>query len=459
MKSPDALSPEPRPGAFSELRPSRGDLGPLSIGSLVLVYAALWLALRPSGEPWGTHIGQLLGAESILLMSVALTLISTLPWVESWFHGIDRAAIWHRRLAIAGVVLLLPHILLASNPDGTSLGGQLAVIGAIGLIALAIWSILPRWRAILPAPLVTPIDALRKTAIGNLVNWLFGNYERWRAVHRLTGLFVAAGFVHGLLDATSFDNEPVLRWSFVAAGGVGLAFYAYREVLARYFWPFHDYQVERVEHVGTGLIEISLAPLGQPLVFRPGQFVLLYIETKEGWVRHPFTISSAPQERLIRFTIKALGDHTSRMEATLRPGMPAVLGEPHGRFDWRTGTDHQIWIAAGVGVTPFLSWLRSLDDNLQQEIDFYYSADGPAPFADEILAIASRHPTLHAHLVDTSASGRLSPDEVLAAIAAPRRELSIYMCGPERMLDQFKGAMRHAGVPRAQIHHEYFNVR
>jgi predicted ferric reductase len=29
----------------------------------------------------------------VLLMSVALVLISTLPWVEGWFDGIDRAAV------------------------------------------------------------------------------------------------------------------------------------------------------------------------------------------------------------------------------------------------------------------------------------------------------------------------------------------------------------------------------
>ena len=459
MHAPAIRPLNTRSNVLAALEPSRGDVGPASIGALVVGYAALWVALRSSSEPWGTYIGQLLGAESILLLSVALVLISTLPWVETWFHGIDRAAIWHRRIAIAGVVLLVPHIVLASNPDGTSIGGTLAPIGAIGLFALAIWSVLPRWRAIVPSALLAPIDSLRKTVIGELINWLFGNYERWRAVHRLTGLFVAAGFVHGLLDATPFDGSPALRWSFIAIGGIGLTFYLYRELLARYFWPFHDYQVERVQTMGKGIFEVTLTPLGQPLIFQPGQFVLLYIETKDGWERHPFTIASAPQERFVRFTIKELGDYTSRMQDSLRPGMPAVLGEPHGHFDWRTGTGHQIWIAAGVGVTPFLSWLRSLTEPIEREIDFYYTSDGPAPFADEILDIAARQPTLRAHLVDTRSQGRLTPGAVLEATSAPPRDLSLFICGPEGMIERFKRDFRRAGVPRSQIHHEYFNVR
>lgn len=71
--------------------------------------ALLWDVARPAGGPTGGYVGQLLGAESILLLSIGLVLISTLPWVERWFDGIDRAGIWHRRVAITGMALLAPQ--------------------------------------------------------------------------------------------------------------------------------------------------------------------------------------------------------------------------------------------------------------------------------------------------------------------------------------------------------------
>ena len=111
------------------------EVGPATIGLLVVANAVLWIVGRPAGQPTGTFVGQLLGAESILLLSIGLVLISTLPWVEVWFDGIDRAAIWHRRVAITGLVLLAPHILLSSSPHGTALGGPLGAIGVIGLLA------------------------------------------------------------------------------------------------------------------------------------------------------------------------------------------------------------------------------------------------------------------------------------------------------------------------------------
>ena len=441
------------------LRPAHGDFGPFTMVALVILDAVIWIALRPAGEPWRRHIGQLFGAESVLLLTMALVLISTLPWIETWFHGIDRAAIWHRRAVIVGLVLLGPHILLASNPNGSTLGGPLAAIGAAGLVTLALWSVLPRWRAMLPAALRDPILVLRDTAPGRLVRNVIDNYEWWRMVHRTTGLFVAAGFLHGLLDATAFDASPALRWSYVAIGGIGLAFYVYREILARYFLPFHDYQVATVTDLGDGLAEIALVPLGHPLSFVPGQFAVVYFEAKNGWNRHPFTIASAPKDPVLRFTIKALGDFTRQVHTMIQPGMPAVISGPHGRFDYNNGTQHQVWIAAGVGITPFLSWLRALERDLTHTVEFFSTSRGEAPFSEEILAIAERHPSLHVHLIDTSTQGHLMPEQVLAQISTAPSDLSVFMCGPEAMLEQFEAAFRYAGVPRANIFREYFNIR
>ncbi len=434
-------------------------LGPTTIFALVGALAFLWLMARPDGTPAGSYVGQLLGAESVLLLSIGLVLISTLPWVESWFDGIDRAAIWHRRVAIAGVALLLPHAALASNPDAGTVGPALAVIGLLGLLTLVAWAILPRWRYVVPGPLRRVVVAVRDAPWVRDLRRVFGGYDRWRTVHRTTGLFLTVGAVHGLLDATPFHGAPVLRWSYVAIGAVGVAFYLYRELLARYFVPLHDYVVDSVRRLDADLVEIMLRPLGRRLDFVPGQWAMLFLEARDGWHRHPFTISSAASERLLRVTIKALGNATSRAHL-VEPGMPAVIGGPFGRFDHRVGGDRQLWIAGGVGVTPFLSWLRSAERQaLPAQVDFFYSAAGDAPFAEEITAIAARHEGLHIHLIDTTVDGRLTADDMLAAVDGDRRGLSVFMCGPTGMLRAFQIQLRRAGVPGGRINREYFDWR
>jgi hypothetical protein len=136
------------------------EVGPATIAVLVGALLLLWLVARPAGEPTRRYVGQLFGAESILLLSIGLVLISTLPWVEEWFDGIDRAAIWHRRVAISG----------------------------LGLLGLVLWAILRRWQSVVPGRLR---GVVRDAPGVPQVRRVFGGYERWRALHRTTGLFVA----------------------------------------------------------------------------------------------------------------------------------------------------------------------------------------------------------------------------------------------------------------------------
>ncbi|MCX6391140.1 MAG: hypothetical protein NTX95_01395 [Actinobacteria bacterium] len=448
-------------------------LGPAIVLLLVAGYALLWLLARPADPvvvmpaPDGDHegggtasyIGQFLGAESILLLSISLVLISTLQWVDAWFDGIDRAAIWHRRTAIAGCLLLIPHMLLSHGEVESALSGPLATIGVIGLFGLAVWALLPRWRFFVPSRLRAPIVAVLATAPVRFVDRYVGGYDLWRSLHRLVGIFVAAGFLHGLLVGTMFGGSPLLRWTYVAIGGIGIAFYVYRELLARRLNGLKDYQVEAVRPLADGLTEVELRPLGPPLVFTPGQFALIYIETKEGWRRHPFSIASGAAERNLRFTIKALGDYTERVPDLVERGMPAIVDGPYGRFDRRRGTRRQIWIGAGVGVAPFMSWVRSLEPDVEREVEFFHVYQGPSPFADEIAAAAAEHPDFHPYVIDSTTGDRLTPEQVLAEIDVPCDEVTVFMCGPTPMVQQFETAFRRAGVRRQRIHREHFDWR
>ena len=117
-----------------------------------------------------------------------------------------------------------------------------------------------------------------------------------------------------------------------------------------------------------------------------------------------------------------------------------------------------MWIAGGVGIGPFLSWLRALDDEPGPgRIDFFYtSTDGGAPFASELEGIAERHQEVRLHLVNSTVDGRLTPDEVLATAGDDPAALSVFLCGPEGMVRTFQTDLHRAGVPRKAIHREYF---
>ena len=217
------------------------EVGPATVVLLAVAYGILWLLARPASVSAGSYFGQWCGAESILLLSIALVLISSLPWVEVWFDGIDRAAIWHRRVAMLGLLLLLPHILLSSGNGASTFPAKpsTAVVGrtrsdprrhrsarAVGAGGLGDHSTVAGRRA---ASTAAADHHRPRPARHPPFRRIVGGYERWRLLHRTTGVFVALGFIHGIMDGTPFNAAPILRWTFIAIGGIGLAFYVYRE--------------------------------------------------------------------------------------------------------------------------------------------------------------------------------------------------------------------------------------
>jgi hypothetical protein len=134
------------PGRLAVPSPGVALLGAVVGGSVVL-----WVAARPGGQPSGRYLGEFLGAEAVLLFSCALVLATLLRGIERAFGGLDRVAQWHRRTAVAAVVLLVAHPSFAGStpvPDASVLGLRLGDVAALGLLVLAVWSLAPSLRAV-----------------------------------------------------------------------------------------------------------------------------------------------------------------------------------------------------------------------------------------------------------------------------------------------------------------------
>ena len=424
-------------------------IGPAALVTIAVGYLALWIAARPSGEPTGRFVGELSGAEAVLLMCCSLVLATLLPFIERAFGGLDRVAVWHRRAATVGFLLLLPHVaFITSSPDPyeTTLGHGLGDIALAGLLLLVLWALAPRLRA---ARWPGPIRALARAS-----------HERWLSAHRITGLFVAVALVHAAIVAPTLRASTVLRVAFIVVGVIGVGAYAYRELLARFFVPIHDYTVGSVRRLNERTVAIALDAVRTPFAFTPGQFVVLAFGGPSAWQRHPFSISSAPSDPRLEVTVKASGDYTGRLVEALRPGIPAKVAGPFGGFDYRRGGPEQIWIAGGIGVTPFMSWLRSLDDAFDRDVAFFYSVrePGEAVYRDEIEAAVERHRSIRAHFVYTDTEPRLTAQDVLRAVpggAAPW----VYMSGPPPMMKALAHGLRRSGVPPGHVRWEEFGGR
>ena len=176
---------------------------------------------------------------------------------------------------------------------------------------------------------------------------------------------------------------------------------------------------------------------------------------------HPFTISSAPHEDVLRVTIKASGDFTRELFARLKEGAEAVVEGAYGMFDYKAGGPKQIWIAGGIGLTPFLAFIRDMDGTLTHDVDFYYTVRHPeeALFSNEIQAAADENPRFKARLRCSATEGSLTVEDIVKNSNGNLSEHDIYLCGPLPMIQAFEKKFIALGVPERNIHYEEFNFR
>lgn len=109
--------------------------------------------------------------------------------------------------------------------------------------------------------------------------------------------------------------------------------------------------------------------------FLPGQFVMAHLLDGGGKsIARAMSISSAPYERkYIEITMKIGGEFTRRADRLSEGDTLGVAG-PYGRFLLPEGDEPFVFLAGGVGITPFRSMWRTLEERGRKEsVAFLYS--------------------------------------------------------------------------------------
>jgi predicted ferric reductase len=295
------------------------------------------------------------------------------------------------------------------------------------------------------------------------LNRLTGStYEGWKNLKRYIGIFFILAFFHSLTIGNPLHAFIAINWVqlFFIFGAVS---YLYTELFGRFFKKYVPYTVQAVRHPNASTTEVTMRAKQQPIKRqRAGQFLFVrFPSDKVLNESHPFTISSAPQEDVLRLTIKASGDFTRELFARLKEGVDAVIEGAYGMFDYKTGRPKQIWIAGGIGLTPFLSFIRDLDDNLLHDVDFYYTVRHveEALFVDEIQAAAERNSCFKAHIRYSATQGSLTMEDIIKNTNGSLSDYDVYLCGPLPMIQAFEKKLFALGVPENNIHYEEFNFR
>jgi predicted ferric reductase len=206
-----------------------------------------------------------------------------------------------------------------------------------------------------------------------------------------------------------------------------------------------------------------------------GQWLSLRVLRNDGWSEpHPFTISCAPEDVILRLTIKRAGAFTSAIP-DLRPGTPVRCDGPVGVFC--RGIDQKVnivMIAGGVGITPFLSVLRHFRNmRAKKQVKLFWTNKtvDDAFAADELQEMTKELDLFVVHTLSREkdveklfqggflqvhyVSGYVTRD--LLQTQVDLSNASFYVCGPPKMQEFVLGELEACGVSPDSVEKEKFS--
>ncbi len=418
-------------------RPGLAWLGPLALFASV---AVSWLAFDGAvGEDGSATFALFTGAASILLMAWSFILAIRLTWLEPLFGGLDRMYRVHRWCGAVAVVAMFLHT--SSDPEL-----ERGIRGAREAVADT------------AQQLAGVAQVLLYVLVGiSILRWF--PYRYWRWTHKLLGIpFTFASF-HFFTAEKPYANGSAWGWWFASFMLAGIVAWVVRVVGRDMVMTGVPYRVEIATRVGSTL-DLRLAPEDQPLKFKSGQFAVLKVQRRDLREPHIFTIAAAPSDPELRFFIRDLGDWTAKMQHADLGGTRVMVEGPYGKFEPIGHGTPTVWVAGGVGITPFLSATAGLTPRPdgQRPVLFYSVSERADAMAIDVLEQADRDGVVDLVVLASAEGNRFGPRVFADRFGVEGlKGAHVAACGPAGLIAAVERAARSLGA--AAIEREDFDIR
>lgn len=195
-----------------------------------------------------------------------------------------------------------------------------------------------------------------------------------------------------------------------------------------------------------------------PISWTPGQFIRIELPhdnpDDEGTKRW-FTISSTPHDGYIQITTRVTDTTFKQALAALPIGSTINLVEqPHGDFVWQESEKPLVFIAGGIGITPFYSMLKARGHSGQpvSATLIYNGRTDELPFKVEFEEASRRHPEFKVHYV----IGEQLTTEKLTELVPNISSSQVYISGAESMVKALGKQLEESGLANDNLHQDFF---
>lgn len=183
--------------------------------------------------------------------------------------------------------------------------------------------------------------------------------------------------------------------------------------------------------------------------FKPGAHIEL---TFAGLTRR-YSLTSEPDDPS-QYQICVLRTEPSRggsawLHDWLAVGDRLGVSGPYNAFPLRLEARHSVFIAGGIGITPFLSMMAALARSASG-FELHYAARS----ADRFLHLPEYPAAIHRY---TDHDGRPGLD-IAAILAQAPTDADLYICGPHGLIEAVRASAAARGWPAERIHFESFGA-
>lgn len=239
---------------------------------------------------------------------------------------------------------------------------------------------------------------------------------------------------------------------------------------------FHALTVSDIKRETPNSVSISFEVpenLKENFDFKAGQYITIKYFQNGKEVRRAYSISSSPKSGELRVGVKKVdkGVFSPFANEKLRVGDSLEVMPPTGKFLLEPDLRHYAAFAAGSGITPVLSLIKStLEERPQSNFLLIYGnrTKEEAMFYDEIIALQNKYPdrfsvefVFSRQEEENCRFGRIDRSIVNYFLKNKYDNISyesFYLCGPEEMIDEVSATLKQHGINTKQIHHELFST-
>lgn len=386
--------------------------------------------------------------------------------------GLDIVYRYHARVALAALAFGLLHDKFIELAKG-EIGFEVSYF--LGKLSLILFAITIFFAALFMVKnMLYKISVLKKLR-DFIDKKLHFDFTITRLFHNGMPFLLSLLFLHVIL-IPEVKEYPALVALFSFEYCIAVSFYLFHKIAKPMISMLHEYEVVAVIKEAPLITTIRFKiPENKKLIYNCGQFLFVnFLSGSMPHEEHPFTISSSPSEKkYLSITVKSVGDYTNQIDF-IKVKDKAAVTLPYGIFSYSKKVKRHVFIAGGIGITPFFSMLdymadcdseyevlllwaaRTHNDLIRmKDIESYSKTLKKFTF----IPVLSNDPLWKGEsgILDSNKLNSLIPD-AFEKDAFNWNNSDYYICGPEAMRKLVSNTLKANGVKKSLIHTEAFSL-